>query len=664
MPIKVELEKQYQQQNQGKELSQEEQQKIQQQIAQELKTKTPEEVKKYMEREHQDPAEVLSQQILEYLLQKEDVRMKFNKAWKHGLIAGREIFWVGIINGEPVLKVVNPLRFDYDKSPDLDYIEDGEWACYEVYMTPSEVIKHFGSELSPVEMDEIYADYSHASSLPDSAFTFRNDGTSAIMGIRVIHCEWKSLKPFKFVKRFDTETGQVYESIVDESYSINREAGDIEVTTEWIPAKYEGYKIGKDKYVYLREVPGQNKDLNNLYHCKLSYIGAAYDNLNSEVTSLVDRMKYYQYLYNILLYRIELLIASDDGKTLLINANLIPKSAGLDVEKWMYYLKVNKMGLLNPNEEGNKGNSDITQAAKEIDMSLVSDIKKYVDLAEYIERRCGESVGINKQIEGQIDSEEAVRNAQQALQQSANILEPYFELHNNIKRNVLQSLIETAKVAYSEFQPEYLTYVLDDMSKKMVSMDYDLLDNSTYGIYVSNSMKADEILQAVKQLSQAALQNQRVELSDVITIMNSDSIQEAGEILRVSEKERIEQEQTIEQQKIQSQEEQNQAARQWEKEKMQIEHQNTMEEIAAKGQIELQKQAMLSLGFNEDKDMDKDGVPDVLEIYKASTDTNIKQQKIDLDKEKLNQQKKEHTDNINIKEKELKIKAKESKKTK
>ena len=90
-PIKMDIEKQYAEQLKGRKLTPEEEQKVQQQIAQELETKTPQEVKLYMEREHQDPAEILSTQILEYLIQKEDVKMKFNKAWKHGLIAGVDI---------------------------------------------------------------------------------------------------------------------------------------------------------------------------------------------------------------------------------------------------------------------------------------------------------------------------------------------------------------------------------------------------------------------------------------------------------------------------------------------------------------------------------------------------------------------------------------------
>ena len=653
-PIKQKIELEQAQALKGQELTTEEKQRIEQEVAQKLKTMTPQEVKRYMAREHQDPAEVLAHQLLQYLIQKENIRMKFNKGWKHGLIAGKEIFWVGIVNGEPILKVVNPLNFDYDKSSEKDFIEDGDWACYEMSMTPSEIAKYFGSELTNVELDELYESYNNTNSLPDAAFTFREDGVSVNLGIRVIHAEWKALKPFKFIYGIDPETGEPYEDIVDESYKMNIEAGDYKEETVWIPTKYEGYQIGNDKFAMLREVPGQHKDLTNLYECKLSYIGSTYDNLNSSTTSLVDRMKYYQYFFNILWYRIELLIGSDDGKSLLLNANLIPKSSGMDFEKWMYYFKVNKLGLLDPTEEGNKGNQNIGEAAKEIDMSLVSDIQKYMQLAEYIERRCGESVGITKQIEGQIGTEEAVRNTQQALVQSANILEPYFDMHNLIKRNVLQALIETAKVAYSELQPKSLSYVLDDMSVAMLTPDYELLENSTYGLFVSNSMKADETLQTMQQLSHAALQNQQVELSDVLMIMNSESTQEAEELLKVAEQNRAEREQAMQQQQMQSQEQQAEAQRNWEREKMDKEHEYRMAEIDLKGEKDIQKQVILSMGFNENKDLDKDGMPDVLEVAKFNVDADIKQRKQDLDEKKLEQQKKEHEDKKALEEKKIK----------
>lgn len=652
-PIRTQIEQKYAAKQSGKELTPDEAKKIQEQIQQELKTMTPPEVKKYMAREHQDPAEVLSHQILEYLMQKQDIRGKFNKAWKHALISGREVLWTGTVNGEPTLRVVNPLRFDYDKSPDLDFIEQGEWGVYEMYMGPSEIVQNFGTELTDIEIDEIYEEYHSAdSSMPDSAFSFKDDGSFTI-GTRVIHSEWKALKPFKFLLGKDLETNEYYEDMVDESYELNYEAGDIRITTEWIITKYEGYKLGRDKYAMMREVPGQYKDMENLHVCNLSFIGAAYDNLNSEVTSLIDRMKYYQYLYNILLYRVELLTGSDKGKQLLMNLNMIPKKSGIDIEKWMYFFETTKIGWMDPTEEGNKGNPDITQAAKEVDMSLASDIQKYINLAEYIEKRCGESVGITKQIEGQMSGNDAVGNTQVALVQSANILEPYFETHNNIKRNALQSLIETAKVAYAEYQPKHLNYVLDDMSRSMVDMDYELLENSTYGVFVSNSMKSHEALQMVQQLSHAALQNQKVELSDVIKIMRSESIPEAEEMLRVAEQARMEREQQQSEQTLKAQQQSEEKAREFKREEWQHELDKVRLEEELKTDRDIQKQLILSMGFAEDKDVDKDGVPDVLEVARYNTDADIKNRALDI-KEKEIEAKKQYD------EKKLKIEDKKA----
>lgn len=650
-PIRQQIQQKYAEQSQGRELTQDEQQQIQAQVEQELKAMTPHEVKRYMEREHQDPAEVLATQLLEYIVQKEDVEMKFNRAWKHALISGKEIFWVGMIGNKPMLKVVNPIRFDSDRTyEDSQYIEDGEWASYEMYLSPSEIVRLFGDELSEVEIDEIYEDFGNGELLIDEDFTFREDSSEHLSGIRVVHVEWKGLRPLVFVSGIDPETGEEYEEIQDESYKMNPEAGDISVETKWIVTKYEGYKIGKDKYAYLREVPGQHRDLNNLGECKLSYMGARYDDMNSETTSFVDRMKYYQYFYNILFYRIELLTASDKGKQLLLNLNLIPKKSGISLEKWMHYFTANKIGYLDPNEEGNK-NADITQAAKEIDMSLASDIQKYIELAGYVEQRCGDSVGITRQIEGQIGPYDGAETTQIAVSSSTNVLEPYFEVHNNVKKNVLTSLLEITKVAYSDYQPGHLSYVLDDMSLRQLEVDYDLLENSTYGLFISNSLKDAEALTAAQQLSHAALQNQTAELSDVMKIMKSKSVQEAEELLKVAENERREREQATQQAQIESQEKIAEAQRNFTREEWAHDMDMMEREEALKTDREIQKQTILSLGFNENKDMDKDGVPDILEVAKFGVDANIKARKQDLDEKKFMHQEKIDKEKIKLEKK-------------
>ena len=94
---------------------------------------------------------------------------------------------------------------------------------------------------------------------------------------------------------------------------------------------------------------------------------------------------------------------------------------------------------------------------------------------------------------------------------------------------------------------------------------------------------------------------------------------------------------------------------------MDREHQYTMAEIDLKGEKDIQKQLILSMGFNEDKDIDKDGMPDVLEVARFNVDADIKARKQDLDERKLEQQKKEHEDKKVLEEK--KIKAQTVKKT-
>jgi hypothetical protein len=643
-PIVAEIRARKMAETKGRQLTPEEQQQLQQQVDQEVKAATPEEVRRYMQREHQDPAEALSHQLLEYSVEKNNIRDIFNDGWKHGLLAGVEIYWEGESNEKPLIYTVNPLNFDYDKSPDLKYIEDGEWATAVYDMTPSKVVEFFGNELTDEEIDKIYDFSINATGLnsPDATFTFNERKVQSRNTVRVFHANFKSLRKVGFLDYINPQTGKSEMMLVDENYKLNKFAGDIGIDWLWIPEAHEVYKIGADIYKRMRPVPGQHNDLDNLWECKLSYKGACYDNMNSEITSLMDRMKVYQFYYNIIMYRIEMLMASDKGKILLMNLNLIPKSKGIDISKFLYYADASKIGFLNPNEEGNRGGqSDIVNSVKEVDLSLASDIQKYIALAEYIERRCGDSVGITKAMEGQTEAREAVQNNQLNYTQSSYIIEPYFELHNQVKRNVLNSHVETCKVVYS--QPSYhnkkLNYVLDDMSLKMLTIDTTLLDNSTLGLFVSNSSKSWEMKQAVQQLAQGQMANQKAELSDIVKIMRSESIQETEELLAVAEEQAHQRQMELSAQAERFKSEEANREREFKREEWKHEEDIIVLKEVERRKTEIQKQTILSLGFNEDKDLDEDGTPDVLEVARDGVDANVKLRKQKLEEDKFEEDK-------------------------
>lgn len=652
-PIQQETEAKYQEQIKGRQLTEQEMQEIQQQIQAEIEQKTPDKVRQYMRRDHRDPAEVQGQQLLNALIKKLDVRKKFNNGWKHGLISAYEVYWLGIINGEPAMKVVNPVRFSCDKASDLDYIEQGEWAAAEYRMHPSQIVQTF--DLDDKEIDTLWRNYNHhiTQRVHDNLFNFDEYLTYEDKNsIRVLHCVFKGLRKIGWLDYIDEDGVLQTKFMVDESYRLNKDNGDVKITWEWIPEVYEGYKIGMHIYKEMRPVPGQFKDPDNIYKCNLPYYGAIYDNTNSQPTSVMDRMKVYQYYYNIVMYRLELLLASDKGKKILMNINAIPTDSGIDLKKWQYFFESTPFMWYNPDEEG-MNQSDVNTIAKTLDLSLASDIQKYIQLADYLEQKCGKSVGITDPVLGQTSVSERVTNNQQNLVQTSHMLEPYFDLHNCIKKNVLQGLLDLAKVAYATSDKKFISYILDDMSQEMLQMDVNLLNESTLGLFMEDSSMSEEIKQTIQQLAHAAMQNQKIELSDVLKVIKQDSIQEAEEALLVSEELRAEREQAQQQSQQKAAAEAQQKQIDWEKEKMAMEHQNNMEEIDAKGNWDIQKQAMLSIGFDPNKDVDNDGVPDVLEVARHGVDAEIQRSKEARENRKLDFQIKDAQEKNKLKEKEL-----------
>ncbi len=646
-PIKEQIEIESQQKSKGRELNEEEKKNIQEQIASEVNARTPEEVKKYMARDHQDPAEIQAHQLMEYIKKYCNVDMKFNDSFKHMLISGKEIMYIGIFNDEPSLWNVNPLNFSCGLSSDNKFIEDGEWATCEYKMTPSEVIKFFGDELTDKEIDKIYENSPEAY-IPENRelmllngegphqedFDFSSPNRYDPKLVKLLHCVFKSLRKLKFLKYID-KNGKEQSVMVNENYELNIETGDISIEEEWIPEVYEVWKI-KDIYIRMRPVPGQFKDIDNVYHCKLPYYGAICDNMNSAPTSLMDRLKVYQYLYNIIMYRIEMLLASDKGKKILLNNNVIGDKENID--KFYHKVDVNSIVPLDLEREGLQ-NQDIGNLFKEVDLSLRSDIIKYVELSKEIRLNAGLSVGIPDPVEGQIGPREAVGNTKQSLIQSSYILEPFFDLHNHVKKNILLGLLEISKVAYSKNDRKKISYILDDMSQKMLDLDIGLLDSSTFGIFISNTSKADEVLGAIKELAHSAMQNQMVELSDVIKVIRQDGISEAEEVLKVAEQKRKEYEMEKQKQEQDARAKEEERKREFIREEHEMEKELIILKEEEKRKTEVTKSSILASSFNPDQDVDNDGINDYLEIAKHGVNADVQKSKKELEREKFEHQK-------------------------
>lgn len=629
-PIKQKiLEETMMQMQNGQELTEEQKQQVQEQMQQEIDQRTPDEIKRYMHREYQDPAEVLGTQLLKYFEHNLDLQAKFTELFKHILLSGMGVMYVGILNDEPVVWNVNSMNFNYGMQSDVSTIEDAEWAVCHYRMTPSQIVRFFNDELDQKDLDEIYS-YNNIYDGDRDLFSDQDllDNTT----IDVSHCVWKSLRKIGFL-RYTDDDDTVQELLVDESYKLNPDAGDLSLEWKWIPEVYETWKIktGKPIYVNMRPLPNQFKDLDNLYYSKLPYYGIVCDHMNSTVTSLMDRIKSYQYLYDIIMYRLELLLASDRGKKMLMNISAIPDD--MSTEMWQYFMESTSMMWFNPKEEGTTP-YDANTIGKVIDLSLISDIQKYIELAEYVRVQAGKSVGITDQVEGQINQYDAVNNVNVSLQQSAFILEPYFNLLSIVKRNVLQALLDNAKVAYGTSEPKKLSYILDDYSKEIINIDPITLDNATLGIFVADSTKANRLITTVQQLAHAALQNQQATLSDVVKILKEESVPEMEEVLKTAEENAQKRQMQMQQQKQEYEQQIEQMRQDGEKAKFENEKELVLIKEEERRKTEITKMAILGASYNSDKDNNKNKINDFLELVNPDGTINpdvlkIAQQSLD-----------------------------------
>lgn len=527
---------------------------------------TPEQIQKYLSKDYKDIAEITAYHSLNYLKNKLNITHEFFKGWKDALIGGEEIYYVGIVNGEPCLQRINPIYFDYDSdTSDLEFIHDAQWCCYEMIMSLTEVYDRLYDKMSEKQLNELLDmmdDRSKGGVTPEvrkTSLDYPHIKTHSINGfssnpfeeadnIHVWHCCWKSLKKIGFVNIINPETGMPEEYQVDETY---KETGnELDVEWKWIIEVWEGYRIGQDLYVGIQPVEYQHISADNPNAQRLPYTGVIYNNTNSRPRSLVSMMKPLQYMYIVLWYRLELAMARDKGKVVTMDITQIPKSMNIDVAKWMHYLSALGVNFVNPYEEGwdipgrEGGKPSQFNQISALDLTMANTIDQYINLMDKIEFMLSEISGVSKQREGSISSNELVGNVERSVVQSAHITEPWFWVHNQVKKECLTMLLDTAKHAWKDNKTS-IQYVLDDATRAFLTLSDDFFYEDM-DIFVEDTTKNQQQIEALKNLMQPAMQN-GASLLDIAEIITMDNVTMIRSKLEEIEQKRIEQQQAMEQ---------------------------------------------------------------------------------------------------------------------
>ena len=649
-------------------MSPEEAQQFQQQL-QSGEIMPPEQIAKYMDKDYKDIVENTAYHSLTYLREKLDLDNEFIKGWKDGLISGREIYYVGVLNAEPYAERVNPICFSYDKSPDLEFIEDGSWCCRKMRMPITEVYDRYYDKLEEKDLDKLEemigstpgrnlgdrspVDMGIQLRIYDNPI-FEGSGKSLV---NVWHCCWKSFKKIFYVTTTD-DAGQPQINIVDETYQ--PVGNEVSIEPDWIIEVWEGYRAGSDLYFGIQPIEYQHVSIDNPNSQKLPYCGAIYSNTNSKPRSLVSILKPLQYMYIVLWYRLELAIARDKGKVVNMDITQIPKSMNISPAKWMHYLSSVGVNFINPYEEGwnipgrEGGKPAQFNQITALDLTMSNVIAEYIQLMDKIEELAGTISGITQQREGAVSSSEMVGNVERSVVQSSHITEPLFWVHNQCKRRVLNMLLNTAKGAWEETGKKKLQYIFDNGERAFLDITpkfyYEDMD-----VFVSDTSKDLENIQKLQQLIQPAMQNgaSLLEAAEILTNDNFNIIKQKLKDMQTRQEQVQQQQQEAEaQQQQQLQQMQNEAKQQ---ELMLQEAQMDLQryQIDQDNQTKIAVAQINAYRGTEELDQDQNGIPDPIEIgkqaieqqkinqeaynkrYEAKQKREIEDQKIQLEKDKM-----------------------------
>lgn len=608
---------------------------------------TPEAIAKYLQKDYKDIAETEAYHALQFLKRKLNLTHEFYKGWKDALIGGEEIYYIGVINGDPYVERVNPMYFDYEHSLDLEFIDDAAWCRRKMIMSATEIYDRFYDKMSERQLNELLElidqkpgagnnpeirktsmDYESIKLHKINSFT---DNPFDIDHITVYHCCWKSFKKIGFVTLLNPETGEAEEFQVDEDYKVTGTEQSVE--WDWIIEVWEGYRIGDDMYIGIQPIEYQHISADNPNSQKLPYTGVVYNNTNSKPRSLVSMMKPLQYMYIVVWYRLELALSRDKGKVAVMDITQIPKSMNIDVNKWMHYLSALGVAFINPYDEGwdipgrEGGKPSQFNQLSSWDLTMSNVIAEYIQLMQKIEDMVAKLTGITPQRQGQVAASELVGNTNVAVNMSYHITEPWFWNHNWVKRRVLTMLLNTSKAAWKDSK-RYLNYILDDATRAFVQLS----DNFFYedmDIFVDDSTKNQLYIDQLKQLLQPAMQNgaSLLDIAEIITLDNMSMIKNRLEEIEQKRIEQIQQQQQAEQQAQQQiAEQQNQLK---EEELMLKEAEMDLEKykIDQDNATKITVAQLNTYRGVEDMDQDMNGIPDPIEIGKQA----LEQQKINSD---------------------------------
>lgn len=676
-------------------LSPEQVQQMRADIDARTREKTPEDILDFMVNDFQTPTQRQAQQLLDYLVSHQDIKYKQDEGFKHAIITGREIYYVGDRYGEPVFELVNPKYFQWAGSQNTEWFQDASWAKYEQWLTIEDAMQKHAEHLTrkthkellgyaePIGglrkvgdphkdfvqnrvMYELSVDNGYMVQKYGDVNYKTKEGQSRIVklyndivtkyganygyafsnyGIREAHICWKDKRKLKRVTQIIN--GEEQNFWQDEHYEPRPE--DVKIMEVWVDEVWEGWKIGgtggDDVYVNIRPIPGQFKSVFNPFGVKLPYYGKNYNSHmnNTRNVSVIDLGKPWQKEFDATMAQVKHDMATDIGKVFMFSMDLKPEN--MTGQQW-FDTMINGRLLMSNFKRHGFGQFD-PSVLKPVDLSRASDIAHKVQLMDYFRRNLIQSMNFNDARIGQIGEYTTNQNIQQSQVASYNQTEGYFETHRKIVEKALNAFMNRAKMLYKT-NPKR-EFIFDDVART----DLELSPDFWYEEWAVEFTTSSEEVRRVEMLRQqmlAFVQN-GMSFEGILDLMLANTPSDVINVMKRENKRQEEQRQEA----MRMQQEQFQAQLQADMADKQAERESKLNLEREKAAAKLQGIIIDADKFRRQGDVDLNNQAD--SIQKALIELEAKAM---LEKEKMELERQKHKDEMEIKREEVRIKDKEA----
>ena len=310
----------------------------------------------------------------------------------------------------------------------------------------------------------------------------------------VWHVVWKG-EARRGILTYMNESGFVTTRIVDETYKLNREAGDINIEWEYEPQVYEGYRIGGR---YNAIYPIKSRPIPFERGGKLPYNGIMEVLPYMGQFSIIKIVTPFQIMRNIFAYHREMVIAKNKMLILLLPESLVAS----DSEDKVYKMAADGVLLVDDSEDTN---SQKMANVRLLNAQMGDYIAQITNLMAATKQEAWDCVDMNSQRYGDIAQSAGIGTTQEAVARSSMGSVVLIEVFDQMRRRDYQRDIDFAKLAYIDGLDT--AYFDQDGNRHYISLDVNSFIYSDYGVIVKNDSKEKDKIEQLRQWAFSAAQN-------------------------------------------------------------------------------------------------------------------------------------------------------------